>query len=107
VLQQLEAIPVPERAAFIASAAGQELLEEGEEAVRVMRRTPEFVERPSRLLNREAPRPKGVKAAICTAVAAEASAMWNINVSRRMAQRCWDECRSVRRRLAEDAEREV
>lgn len=80
--------------AFWHSAEGRELRETVEQAIREIRRTPDFVEHTNRVFTLTAPRPKGVKANICKAVAAEFSQEWGVSLSPRNVQTCWDQFRA-------------
>lgn len=79
---------------FADKAEGRELRELVEQAIRDIRRTPDFVEETNRLFTLTAPRPKGVKAQIRKAVADEFSSKWEMKLSPRFVQGCWDEFRA-------------
>jgi hypothetical protein len=96
--ERFRSVPVTERKSFRTSSEGRELSEDIEFSIREIRRTPSFVDEIRRGFTLNAPRPKGVKADICEAVAAEVTAKWNVKgISRRYVQRCWDEYRAFER----------
>lgn len=93
-----QAAAVAGRGVFSNSIEGREHAELVDQAIRNVRKTPDFVEVVSRIFSRPAPRPKGVKAAICRAVAEEYGAKWALtDLGPRYVQRCWDEYRAVER----------
>jgi hypothetical protein len=84
-----------DRGSFRTSEEGREHGELVEQAIRDIRRTPDFVEEANRFFTLTAPRPKGVKASICEAIANEFSARWHLpQLGPRYVQRCWDEYRA-------------
>lgn len=98
-LHQLQArfrsIRTEDRKSFRVSAEGHELSEDIELSIREIRRTPDFVEETNRFFTLTAPRPKGVKASICEALACEFGEKWNLpELGPRYIQRCWDEYRA-------------
>jgi hypothetical protein len=101
--EEFRAISASERPAFRSSDRGRELAEEVEEAVRALRKTPEWVGHPSRLFSLTTPRPKGVKEHICQDVAAHYSATSGLALTARFVQGCWDDYRRFERRFEREA----
>jgi hypothetical protein len=92
-----------DRKGFRLSARGQELSEDVDLAIREIRRTPLFVEETNRFFSLTAPRPKGVKAGICKAVASDFGDKWNVpELGPRYVQRCWDEYRAFEKETSSD-----
>ena len=77
----------------VSSARAVEISEEIAEAIRTMKQTPEFVEDVSRVFSKTTPRPKGVKSAICGAVAEEVALDHGQAMKPSFVLGCWTEYR--------------
>jgi hypothetical protein len=100
---QFRSIKAEDRKSFRRSTEGRELSEDIEFSIREIRGTPSFVEEANRFFTLTAPRPKGVKAAICKAVASEFGDQWNFpELGPRYVQRCWDEYRAFEKETSSD-----
>lgn len=97
LLLEYRAIPISERPSFHRSARGVEWAEESEQAIRVMRNTPDWVRHTNRNFTLDAPRPKSVCNKICETVAAEFSAKWLVQLLPSYVLKCWNEYRAFER----------
>jgi len=98
---EFKAIPIGERAGFVTASRGRELSEEVEEAIRAIRKTPKWVSGTNRVFHLTAPRPKGVKAGICSTVAQEFFERYGVSLKPNFVQVCWDDYRRFGRETDE------
>lgn len=94
---QLRQAFMSEGVVFLSSAEGQELRGEIEQAVREIRRTPDWAET-NHMFDLTAPRPKGLRPVIIAEVALESPAWLGARVPEWMIDECWKEYRRFRRR---------
>lgn len=101
--KEADSVPVPERASWLGTLAGEEYLENVEFARRELLQIPDENEEPApRLIHFNGPRPKSHRKGIMSAVAREQSLLRAVPISVRLVEACWKEFRALQRRLAEN-----